>query len=121
MIIGAPALPKAQSKPWKCIEFNKFPICTISSFDISSLGNNQCDLRLNTMDCGFDLGDCIEFNSNYPNYTASFPYRIGNGICNSQYNVLHVAGTVVIACELRGMDMNTLAYTFHMIKRIFHV
>ena len=42
-----------------CVEFNKFPNCFIPWYDVQNLGNNQCDLRLNTMDCGFDLGDCI--------------------------------------------------------------
>eukprot|EP00979_Chaetoceros_neogracilis_P005577 scaffold1017_cov147-Chaetoceros_neogracile.AAC.1 len=41
----------------------------------------------NTIECGFDGGDCEEFNAEYPNCTVDYPYAVGNGDCNGRdYN-----------------------------------
>ena len=36
----------------------------------------------NPEECGFDDGDCEEFNQNYPNCDVESPSLDGNGICN---------------------------------------
>ena len=37
--------------------------------------------------CQFDGGDCIEFNSNYPDCPAEKPYTVGDGTCNQENNI----------------------------------
>ena len=34
-------------------------------------------------ECGFDGGDCEDFNAKYPNCTVSYPSWIGDGDCDS--------------------------------------
>lgn len=57
------------------------------------MGNGKCEHeRLNTKDCGWEAGDCLEFNKKYPNCSASLLPKatadegklqyIGNGFCN---------------------------------------
>ena len=42
------------------------------------LNNSICDPFLNTEGCGYDGGDCIEFNENYPGCKATAPSWIGD-------------------------------------------
>ncbi|GFH56464.1 hypothetical protein CTEN210_12940 [Chaetoceros tenuissimus] len=47
------------------------------------LGNDWCHGgTFNTKECGWDDGDCIEFNEKYPNCTAPRPEWVGNSECN---------------------------------------
>jgi hypothetical protein len=49
-----------------------------------SIGDGYCDGgAYNTDDCGFDGGDCEEFNAKYPNCNVNSPVIIGNGSCNN--------------------------------------
>jgi len=65
----------------------KYPKCNIRDDDILKLNNGVCDGGyLNTIACGFDDGDCITFNLGYPNCKIDEPIKIGNGICNQEYN-----------------------------------
>lgn len=58
------------------------------------LGDGACDGGLyNTPECAFDNGDCIEFNTLYPNCTVEYPYFLGDGACDGldgggEYNTL---------------------------------
>lgn len=58
------------------------------------LGDGICDNfkdsgDFNSIECGYDDGDCIEFNFNYPNCTAEFTRLMGDGFCSGgEYNTV---------------------------------
>lgn len=65
----------------------KYPKCHISDKEILKLNDGICDGgQLNTIACGFDDGDCITFNLAYPNCKIDEPTKIGDGICDQEYN-----------------------------------
>jgi len=47
------------------------------------IGNRACDGgAYNNIECGWDGGDCEEFNAKYLNCTEEYPcYKIGNRRC----------------------------------------
>ena len=48
------------------------------------IGNGLCNgWDANTEECGYDGGDCIEFNEKYPNCNVYSPYEVGDGRCDS--------------------------------------
>ena len=62
-----------------------YPDCHVDS--PRYVGDGGCDGgEHNTAECGWDGGDCEEFNSRYPNCKYAYPYRVGNGQCNSAPN-----------------------------------
>eukprot|EP00979_Chaetoceros_neogracilis_P018326 scaffold10570_cov290-Chaetoceros_neogracile.AAC.31 len=63
-----------------------YPNCDI--FFSWRIGDGDCfGGDYNTVECGFDGGDCVDFNNKYPNCNAAFPYMIGDGYCNGDdYN-----------------------------------
>ena len=65
----------------------KYPLCKIPNKDIQKLGNGICNGGfLNTFQCGFDDGDCIDFNIAYPSCYAVTPERVNDGVCHDAYN-----------------------------------
>lgn len=54
-----------------------------ASFCINAGSNHIFSLimltTVNTPECNFDDGDCLEFNEKYPDCTIALPYEIGNG------------------------------------------
>jgi hypothetical protein len=63
-----------------------YPNCIVNS--PSLVGDGTCDGGdYNTAECGFDGGDCEDFNNKYPNCNVAFPYLIGDGLCDGgDYN-----------------------------------
>merc|ERR1712071_123923 len=50
---------------------------------LTCIGNGVCDGGdYNTLDCGYDGGDCIEFNNIYPNCHVHITRWIGDGKCD---------------------------------------
>ena len=64
-----------------------YPNCT-ASYPETYIGDGICHSgAYNTEECGWDGGDCINFNTNYPNCTIDKPFWIGNGYCSGwEYN-----------------------------------
>lgn len=56
------------------------PDCNVNNPEL--LGNGYCDSAYNTLECGFDEGDCDEFNKKYPSCQASEPVKVGDGVCD---------------------------------------
>ena len=67
----------------------KYPNCAIrDKSEIASMGDGKCNGGLpNTFQCGFDDGDCLEFNIAFPNCKAINAYQVGDGECQPQLNV----------------------------------
>jgi hypothetical protein len=66
----------------------KYPTCLINDkVKIKHFGDGICDGGvLNTYDCGFDGGDCVNFKIGFPNCDVLNPADIGNNICDLEYN-----------------------------------
>ena len=65
----------------------EYPNCKVDF--PSSIGDGFCNVGdYNTEVCGWDGGDCIEFNEKYPNCKVDSPSNIGDGwYCNGgDYN-----------------------------------
>ena len=63
---------------------------------IDSIGDIYCHGgTYNTAECGFDGGDCEDFNLEYPGYNAEDIRKIGNGYCYGGTN-----NTTVLYCPL---------------------
>ena len=64
----------------------KYPTCADEVFEFQthwhSLENNKCDMIFNVIQCGYDGGDCEDFNSMYPDCKVEDASRIANGICD---------------------------------------
>ena len=81
--------------------FNAYP--AMEGLIGNYIGNGRCDniQDLNTAECGFDGGDCAEFNSLYPGCTYSYPLELGNDRClnNNEANTAE--------CKFDGGDCNS--------------
>jgi len=83
--------------------FMKYPSCPVSNnvYDpftevwkkkySSFMDNIICDFAMgvgpNIEECGWEGGDCLDFNQQYPNCTESKIYLIQNGQCDSETNI----------------------------------
>jgi len=67
---------------------NDYPNCDIATEDIGKIGDGRCDGgKFNTIGCGFDGGDCINFNIAYPGCTFESPWKINDDVCDAEANV----------------------------------
>eukprot|EP00979_Chaetoceros_neogracilis_P011460 scaffold2835_cov280-Chaetoceros_neogracile.AAC.2 len=58
-----------------------YPYCNVDY--PSWIGDGHCyGGDYNTVECGFDGGDCEDFNAKYPDCNVQYPQYIGNGYCN---------------------------------------
>jgi hypothetical protein len=67
-----------------------YPKCKIKNEDIKLIGNGICNGgEFNTVQCGFDHGDCVDFNLAYPDCNVPEPNRVGDRECdeNDVYNI----------------------------------
>lgn len=68
-------------------DISNYPDCKVSNTVL--IGDSVCFNfgSYNTEECGFDGEDCTEFNSRYPDCTATFASFIGDGNCDGgSYN-----------------------------------
>jgi hypothetical protein len=63
---------------------SKYPNCNLENINAYRLGNYDCDRVLNTLECGWDMGDCVV--PNYPDCHVRSPGLIGDGICQNRGN-----------------------------------
>jgi len=69
--------------------YKKYPDCLnqdredISS-RINDVENDVCDKWANKIECGFDGGDCLNFNMAFPNCEADFPNQVGDRECQEK-------------------------------------
>ena len=66
---------------------SRYPECSYYRPEV--IGDGRCDgYDANTEECGYDGGDCIEFNQKYPECTVDYPgLKIADGKCNGgKYN-----------------------------------
>jgi hypothetical protein len=65
----------------------QFPNCHVTSDNIAMLKDGKCNGGvLNSFQCGFDGGDCLDFNMAFPNCKALNAYEVGDGVCQREYN-----------------------------------
>ena len=71
----------------QCSNKEKYPNCNLSSLAFQYIGDGYCDgVDFNNLECGFDGGDCEDFNVKYPNCIVNNPQLMGNGKCDNQEN-----------------------------------
>lgn len=69
------------------------------------IGDGSCDgQEYLTEECGWDGGDCIEFNKAYPNCNVTFPGFIGNGDNQSGLSSVLGGGYNTEECGWEGGD-----------------
>ncbi len=57
--------------------------------ETEKVGNGICDTsHFNIEECGFEFGECVEFNEEYSlcNYGYNDSLKFGNGICDREFN-----------------------------------
>mmetsp|Transcript_27112 Transcript_27112/g.41523 ORF Transcript_27112/g.41523 Transcript_27112/m.41523 type:complete len:899 (+) Transcript_27112:114-2810(+) len=65
----------------------KFEDCNIPTNMVANLGNDECDGGvLNSIECGFDGGDCVDFNLAWPDCYVPDAFKVGDGKCDELYN-----------------------------------
>ncbi|GFH51784.1 hypothetical protein CTEN210_08260 [Chaetoceros tenuissimus] len=72
-------------------EFNNaYSLDGNESYSKKNVGDGTCDKFLNNPECEFDGGDCIDFNTKYPECDVFKPSFIGDGTCYDagKYNTL---------------------------------
>eukprot|EP00559_Dactyliosolen_fragilissimus_P000969 CAMPEP_0184858600 /NCGR_PEP_ID=MMETSP0580-20130426/3682_1 /TAXON_ID=1118495 /ORGANISM="Dactyliosolen fragilissimus" /LENGTH=503 /DNA_ID=CAMNT_0027354831 /DNA_START=21 /DNA_END=1528 /DNA_ORIENTATION=+ len=73
---------------------SKYPSCQIErlqdagkDYQVRFIGNGKCNGGpYNTIECGFDGGDCTEYRLAYPNCNVLKLYEVGDGKCQEENN-----------------------------------
>ena len=81
----------------------KYPSCDIAVEDMYKLNDGVCDGGfVNSFQCGFDGGDCIDYNIAYPTCDAVIPEEVGDGICQEVHNVRACGYDGGDCCPVKG-------------------
>jgi len=65
----------------------KFEDCNIPVHLIENISNDECDGGiLNSIECNFDGGDCLDFNTAWPKCDVPNAFKVGDGECDVLYN-----------------------------------
>jgi hypothetical protein len=65
----------------------KYPTCEVRADEISKIGDGKCNGGVhNSFQCGFDDGDCVDFNVAFPICNALNAFEIGDGTCQEELN-----------------------------------
>jgi len=59
-----------------------FPVFCADVEEPERVGDGICEKLFNTEKCGYDGGDCTNFNHMYPDCKVEFPDRVGDGECD---------------------------------------
>ena len=59
----------------RCVR-QRYPICARNVVDISKLVDGPCNSEFDKIECGFDNGDCVTYNSMYPFCEVENPWWI---------------------------------------------
>ena len=81
----------------RCVR-QRYPICARNVVDISKLGDGPCNSEFDKIECGFDNGDCVTYNSMYPFCEVEDPWRVGDGHCDI------IGGYNISECNWDGTD-----------------
>jgi hypothetical protein len=67
----------------------KYPNCKVRIEQINNITDGKCNGGLqNTFQCGFDGGDCLDFNMAFPNCMTLNAYEVGDGTCQEEHNIV---------------------------------
>ena len=81
----------------------KYPSCDIAVEDMYKLNDGVCDGGfVNSFQCGFDGGNCIDYNIAYPTCDAVIPEEVGDGICQEVHNVRACGYDGGDCCPVKG-------------------
>jgi len=71
----------------------KYPSCFLDEnyrkkdgFETRKLKDSTCNVKYNIFDCGFDGGDCEDYNHQFPDCDADDPQLVYNDKCDSEVN-----------------------------------
>lgn len=77
-----------------CIE------CNSKVWDISKIGDGICQGgNYNSEVCGWDAGDCIDFNTRYPECHVPHPYKVGDDHCDGNVYFVEECGNDGFDCS----------------------
>ena len=84
-----------------------YPRCP-PNVDVDLIGDGKCNfaknMESNILQCGWEGGDCDDFNFRYPNCTGEFkPILVGDGKCD----FLKGSGANKVECSWEGGDCDT--------------
>ena len=77
-----------------------YPDCAAAASHPLKIGDGYCNHGYggNTAECGFDGGDCDDWNAKFSNCNTDYPMDIGNGSCMDNY------GANTAECDFDGGD-----------------
>ncbi len=84
----------------------KYPNCQVNEPDkISKIADGICHGGIqNTVQCGFDGGDCNAFNAAYPNCKTENAWQIGDGHCQEEHNTVECGFDGHDCCPIKDID-----------------
>lgn len=89
----------------------KYPKCFLTREQINAMGNEVCDGGIqNSIECGFDDGDCIEFNIGYPGCFVSKPSEVGDTVCHPENDLPECKYDGGDCCEISVNHKELVSY-----------